>query len=486
MNQRLVTRLPGREAMPAQGDAHHLKAAGLVPVGILLVLALAPLLFREVIVYKAGVVLIFFVAAIGLHLLVNWAGQLSLAHSSMVGLSAFGVLAISEGNGISPIYLLPVAAAIGGLVGAIVALPTLRAKGLQVALVTLVAGIAINRFFFTQSWLVGPAGGRVASTPTLGPLQFTTARSLYPVLVGVVAATVVAAFVLMHSKVARAWFWVQADANAAAAFGIRVVAYRIGAYSLGGAFGGLAGGLTVMWVQRLGQDAFPSTLSFSYLLIAVLAGPGFLGGLALATWVLQGGQQFASNIFGTDVGKTVDTVLTYAGVLAVIDIIARYPAGLNGFGRRIMKRLRDTKLLELRSRDAWTRHDTVSVVLIAGAVAIVAGFVAIALAWRDISQTDQLWIQNQELISGGLGGLGLILLGVGLLIRDRLTSIQTLLARQLESAKDMASGSALAPDSTQASQRANPPVIDEPTAPPAKKKKVSARKVRSRRARSPE
>jgi branched-chain amino acid transport system permease protein len=242
-------------------------------------IVLLPLLGREVIVYKAGVVLIFFVAAIGLHVLVNWAGQLSLAHASMVGLPAFCVLALSEAHGISPIYLLPVALVIGALVGAVVALPTLRAKDLQVALVTLVAGIAINRFFFTQTWLVGRAGGRAAATPRLGPLRFDTSRSLYPLLVLIVVVTVLVAWAFMHSKLARAWFWVQANPAAASAFGIPVVVYRIGAYAIGGAFGGLAGGLTVMWVQRLGQDAFPATLSFGYLLTAVLAGPGFVGGL---------------------------------------------------------------------------------------------------------------------------------------------------------------------------------------------------------------
>jgi hypothetical protein len=52
----------------------------------------------------------------------------------------------------------------------------------------------------------------------------------------------------------------------------------------------------------------------------------------------------------------------------------------------------------------------------------VGGFGALALAWYHAGNTDQTWIQNQEMISGGLGGLGLIVLGGALLIRDALLS----------------------------------------------------------------
>lgn len=405
---------------------------GWFPMILVLAVVLLPLAFREVIIYKAGVVLIYFVAAIGLHVLVNWAGQVSLAHASMVGLPAFAVLAISEDHGISAIYLLPVAVLIGVAVGGLVALPTLRAKEIQVALVTLVAGTGLSRFFFGQDWLIG-RGGRTASMPPLGPLEFTTSRSLYPLLVVIVAGAVVAAWMLMHSKVARGWYWIQANPSAASTFGIPVVAYRIGAFAVGGAFAGLAGGLAVMWVQHLGHDAFPLTLSFTYLLIAVMAGPGFLGGLAMGAWVLVGGPLFASNIFGVEVGKTLETALAYLGPLALIDIMVRHKAGLNGLGRRIMKRISaatDTKRRRPRADRLQAERPSFSLTL--GVSAIVTGFVAIGLAWRHISQTDQLWVQNQELLSGGIGGLGLILVGVGLLIRDRLGRNHALLASQLE------------------------------------------------------
>jgi hypothetical protein len=57
---------------------------------------------------------------------------------------------------------------------------------------------------------------------------------------------------------------------------------------------------------------------------------------------------------------------------------------------------------------------------VAGFVLVIVGFGAIMLAWYHAGNTDLVWIQNQELLSGGLGGGGLIVFGSALLIRDAL------------------------------------------------------------------
>jgi ABC-type branched-subunit amino acid transport system ATPase component/ABC-type branched-subunit amino acid transport system permease subunit len=334
-NEQSVVPIGEPEGCPARTPS---RLAGYVRSLAVVALVLVPLLFGEVIIYKAGLVLVFFVGAIGLHVLVNWAGELSLAHAAMVGVPAFTSLALSHAHDISPIYLLPVAVVVGVLVGTIVGLPVLRARGVAVALVTLIAGVGLSRFFFSQEWLVGGSSGRAAALPTLGPVEFSTSRSLYPLLLLIVFGAVVAAWALMHSKVGRGWRWVQANPAAASAFGVPVAFYRLSAYAVGGAFAGLGGGLTVMWVQRLGRTAFPDNLAITYLLVAVLAGPGFIGGLALAAWLLHGGPLFTSEFFGTNVGDTLDTILAYGAPLALIDMMARRQAGLNGVGQLIMHR----------------------------------------------------------------------------------------------------------------------------------------------------
>jgi ABC-type branched-subunit amino acid transport system ATPase component/ABC-type branched-subunit amino acid transport system permease subunit len=284
-------------------------------------LTVVPLAFAEATVYKLGLVLIVVVGAIGLHVLVNWTGELSLAHATIIGFPAFLVAKLSADHAISPLYLLPVGIAVGAVVGAIVGLPALRARGLQVALVTLAAGVAIDRYFFTKTWFVGPAAGARVDDPRIGPLGFETARSLYPVLVALVLAGVGVAWMLYRSKLGRGMTWVREAPAAAAAFGVPVARYRVLAYAVAGAFAGFAGALTATWVQRLTPQAFPLTLSFTYLVIVVLGGRGFIAGVALAAAAIEGGRLFLPG---------ADALIAYGAPIALIFTLTRYRGGLNG------------------------------------------------------------------------------------------------------------------------------------------------------------
>ena len=366
----------------------------------LAVVAALPLLLAEATVYKLGLVLIVLVGATGLHLLVNWAGELSLAHAPLIGLPAFVVGKLSSDHGISPVYLLPLAVVVGLAAGLVVGVPAIRARGLQVALVTLAAGVAIDRFFFTREWVVGPSGGAQVDVPRLGPLTLATARSLYPLLVVLVAVALVGAWATYRSKVGRALMWVKAHPDAAAAFGIPVGRYRMLAYGLAGAFAGFAGGLTALWVQRLTPQAFPLTLSFTYLIVVALAGRGFVGGVAAAAATVEGGRLFLAS---------GDAFITYAAPLGLIFTLTRHPAGLNGLGRQLAVLVKER-----------TVNHAIRPLAVTAAVLVAVGFAAIGLAWYHAGNTSQVWIQNQELISGGVGGLAVVVLGVGLFLYDRL------------------------------------------------------------------
>lgn len=380
-----------------------------------------PLVADEATLFKAGLVLIVMIAAFGLHILVNWAGELSLAHAGFIGLPAFTVAKLSADHGISPIALLPLAVMIGAVLGAVVGLPALRARGLQVALVTLAAGVAIERFFFTKPWLVGAGGGVNVAVPTIGPLRLTTTRSLYPVLVVALVVAVAFGYATYRSKLGRALLWLRTDPQAAAVFGIPVAQYKTLAYAIAGALAGFAGGLTGVWVQRLTPQAFPFTLSLTYLVIVVVAGRGFLGGVVAAALILEGGRVFSSG---------AATILSYGGPIMLIVVLTRYKAGLNGIGRQLM-RLTDQQQREPEAADGPAQ---VTPALAVGVGSTIAGFVAIAIAWYHAGNTDELWIQNQELISGGAGGIGLLILGAGLLIRDRIAKSSKELGDRLTAA----------------------------------------------------
>jgi ABC-type branched-subunit amino acid transport system permease subunit len=367
-------------------------------------LAVLPMvLLSESNVYKLGLVLVVLTAAIGLHVLVTWAGELSLAQAPIVGLPAFTVAKLSADHGISPVYLLPLAIVVGVATGAFVGLPALRARGLQVALVTLAAGIAIDRFFFTREWVVGPPGGASVAIPSLGPLELTTARALWPVLAVAVCVAVTAAWMIDRSKIGRALRWVKAHPDGAAAFGIPVSRYRALAYALAGGFAGLAGGLSAMWVQRMTPQAFPLSLSFTYLIIVALAGRGFVGGVAAAAFAVEGGRLFLAS---------GGAFIAYAAPIGLILTLTRHQSGLNGLGRRAAELIKEHAV-----------QHRIRIPSVIGGVLVAVGFAAIALAWYHAGNTDQVWVQNQELLSGGIGGLAAVVLGSALLVVDWLAGV---------------------------------------------------------------
>jgi hypothetical protein len=220
--------------------------------------------------------------------------------------------------------------------------------------------------------------------------------------------------------VGRAWLWVKAQPDAAAAFGVPVARYRLGAYAVAGAYAGFSGGLTAMWVQHLTPAAFPPSRSFTYLIAVALAGPGFLSGLAAAVAVLEGGRLFLPN---------ADVLLAYGAPVGLIMTLTRYRNGLNGAIAALAGAVSSRR--EPAMDDERAGAPTLRVVPIIGAVAIALGFVGIGTAWYHAGNTSQLWIQNQELLSGGLGGIALVAVGCTVLVVDQLAR----LIRTLESSR---------------------------------------------------
>lgn len=281
-------------------------------------------------IFKIGLVLTFLIAALGLHLLVNWTGELSLAHGTVVGLAALSVAALSASMRINAVALVPVGVLVGAACGLLMAAVAYRAKGFFVAILTLAVGVAINAYFFRQEWLVG--GGTVlTNTSNIGPFRLATPRQMYPLLAIVTVASTAAFAALSHSKYRRALLMIKADPAVASSQGINVALYRGSAYVIAGAMAGLGGAMTSAWVGAVSPATFPQTLSFTYLTAVVLAGPGSLFALVEVVVLLQGFQVFVS---------TTNLVLIFLGPLGFILTLTKFSGGLSEQNRQFAAKLR--------------------------------------------------------------------------------------------------------------------------------------------------
>ena len=201
------------------------------------------------------------IIALSLVVLTGLVGQISLAQAAFAGTAGFALSKIGTRLPF-PLSLLaaaPVAAVLGVLVG----MPALRIRGVQLAVVTLAAGVAIEQFVFRNPKLSPPSGNLIPD-PTLFGIdlgvraQGTTSPAGSSALLVLVVLTLAALAVanLTRSGTGRAFLAVRSNERAAASLGVNVAAAKLVAFALSSFLAGLGGALIGYSRGQLSADSF--------------------------------------------------------------------------------------------------------------------------------------------------------------------------------------------------------------------------------------
>jgi branched-chain amino acid transport system permease protein len=268
--------------------------------------------------------------AAGLHVLVHWAGQISLAQVALMGVGAF-VTARANADFSVPLPLAVVLGMLGAVVASLaIGLPALRIRGLALAITTLAFAFAASRWLFVQHWLVPQVSGIPLRDGRFFGFDITQSRQLV-IPVGLVCVAVVAVtHHLGQSAFGRSLRMVAHDEEVAAATGIGVPAHKLVAFSYAAACAGLAGAFTVISIGRVGPQAFPVNKAVLYLSAVLLGGPGpvFASLRAAAGFA-------AFPVVFRGLGRFIDLI----GPLAILAVVIASPAGLNGLDQRLHEAL---------------------------------------------------------------------------------------------------------------------------------------------------
>jgi branched-chain amino acid transport system permease protein len=219
---------------------------------------------------------IYAILALGLNVIVGYAGVLDLGFIAFYGVGAYTAALLMLKCGWSFWAALPVATAAGALLGVLRGLPTLRLSGDYLAIVTLGFG-EIVRLTFTN-WVDltnGPMGLRGIEAPSIGSFSFGFdavrggyTRYYFLVLV-LLAVAVYVVYRLRHSRPGRALLAIRDNETAAAAMGIHLSRYKALAYAVGAAFGGAAGAFFVSF-NLFFPELMRFLADFRYLLFGAL------------------------------------------------------------------------------------------------------------------------------------------------------------------------------------------------------------------------
>jgi branched-chain amino acid transport system permease protein len=251
---------------------------------------------------------IYVIAAIGLNMVVGYAGLLDLGYVAFFALGAYTVGTLTYGSiqvnattgQTVPLPVLPfwpiliIGALVAGVFGVLLGAPTLRLRGDYLAIVTLGFGEIIPIIFnYAPFWLGNT--GITANSPAdinLGSTTITFSDPLnrapyYYIVLAVAALVVLASASLRDSSLGRAWVAIREDETAAASSGVNLVVTKLLAFGLGATIGGLAGVLQGAYVNSIAPVDFSFYFSISILIMIVLGGIGSIPGVILGAVILR-------------------------------------------------------------------------------------------------------------------------------------------------------------------------------------------------------
>jgi branched-chain amino acid transport system permease protein len=253
----------------------------------------------------ANFAILYVMLALGLNIVVGFAGLLDLGYIAFyaVGAYTYALLASPHFNLHLPFWvILPIGAAVAAFFGLLLGAPTLKLRGDYLAIVTLGFGEIIRIFLNNLSRPVnitnGPQGiARVdpfridgfsfGSYDTYFGFEFSGPIKYYYLLLLVVLAVIVVNLRLQNSRVGRAWEAIREDEIAARAMGINTRNMKLLAFAMGASFGGVAGGMFSAIQGFISPESFILTESVMVLSMVVLGGMGNIWGVILGAILLS-------------------------------------------------------------------------------------------------------------------------------------------------------------------------------------------------------
>jgi branched-chain amino acid transport system permease protein len=281
----VVRRYAGRAVGPA------LFAAAAVLV------ILMPRFMSEFRLLQFTLVAIYVIALLGLNILTGYSGQISLGHGALVGIGAYTAALLSLGrpglealqlsppswmplgDGMTPIWTIPIAALVTGLFGILIGIPALRLGGISLALATLAIAVSFPIVMKRFAETTGGGGGINLNLPeTPFGWDISTRNWLFYEAWVTAAIVFLVAWLLTRGRIGRAWRAIRDGDVAATSSGVNPALYKTFAFGVSAAFAGAAGALLAIETAYVNPDTFPVGISILLLASAVIGGLGSLAG----------------------------------------------------------------------------------------------------------------------------------------------------------------------------------------------------------------
>jgi len=240
-----------------------------------LFIAIVPLTLGEYPLSLINLCLIAIVGALGLNILLGYTGQISIGQGAFMSVGAYTAANLIVRLGLPFWITIPAGGLMAALIGTLVGVPSLRIKGIYLAIATLAAQLIIEWTINHVTWISGGVQSSIEiPRPSLFGMPLASEAKIYVFLMFFVVLAIVATLNLVRSRVGRAFIAIRDQDIAAEIIGINIFRYKLYAFAISSFYAGVAGALESYYLGIANYEQFQIDVSIDYLAMVIIGGLG--------------------------------------------------------------------------------------------------------------------------------------------------------------------------------------------------------------------
>ena len=320
------------------------RAPWLWAAAALALLALAPLVLGAFGLNLLITIFVLSIGVLGLNLLSGVAGQISLGHAGFLLIGAYAQAILTTDYHLPGLLALLLAGVVAALASLVVGVPSLRLKGLYLAITTLAFTFIVRHVVLFAEGLTRGSNGMPVEALSVAGFSFKGDQRFYYAALVMLVLAVLATLNLMRTRIGRAWLAVRDHDIAARAMGIDLMRTKLLAFMVSAFYTGVAGALVAAQTRFINVDTFSVLVSIEALAMVIVGGMGRVHGAILGTALIVLLPETLNLAFGAagDGVKTLmaDRIYEVKGLMygVVILLFLRLePEGLAGIWRKVKR-----------------------------------------------------------------------------------------------------------------------------------------------------
>ena len=281
--------------------------------------------------YAMGVmcrIFMYTILAGSLNVINGYSGQFNIGHAGFYCVGAYSEAILATRFGMSFWFALPLSGFVAAFIGFLVSLPTLRLKGIYLAIVTLGSSEIIRLLFLNGGdFTGGPIGIKNIPSPYIGSFKISKSVDFYYIFLFLAVLFSLLTFRIIKSRVGRAWVSIREDELAAKSLGVETRFFKATNFMYGAFWAGIAGAAFAPYFKFISSDMFTLDEGFNILSMVIIGGQGTLIGPVVGSIIVN---------FLTEFLRPISQFRLVVYALLIIIMMWIRPQGLVGASNSIL------------------------------------------------------------------------------------------------------------------------------------------------------